>query len=271
MLTEADFVNQQQALGRRIHEHDGVFWEEVYPFYCKPAFVYKAFDPGTARPARLRSLLGYSHQVLTPGLGNRTVSFMVLDHAGLDGFGLMKLPPKKRNQVRRALEHCEVKPITDLEMVLERMREINLSQAIRQEQGAGSDVPSVRYTQEADAWRLQIRREFALQGREWWGAFVDSVLVAYLRTYQVDDIRIIQQVKSDTEYFKFHPVDALYYAVLSRAAADPTCHRIMNGDPRHESLNHFKEQFLFKAVEYPYYSSNVWLVEFYKKRILNRE
>lgn len=264
MLTEADFVKQQQALGRRIHQHDGVFWEEVYPFYCKPAFIYKAFDPGTARPARLRSLLGYSHQVRTPGLGNRIVPFMVLDRSGLDGFGLMKLPPKKRNQVRRALEHCKVKPITDLETVLERMREINLSQAIRQEQGAGSDVPSIRYTKEAHAWRVQIRQEFSLQGREWLGALVDGVLVAYLRTYQVDGIRIIQQVKSDTQFLKYHTVDALYFDLLSRVAADPTCQIIMNGDPRHESLNHFKEQFLFKAVKYPYYSSTAWLVELYK-------
>ena len=270
MLTEAEFVHQQQALGRRIHEHDGVFWEEVYPFYCKPAFVYKAFDPGTARPARLRSLLGYSHQVLTPGLGNRTVPFMVLDRAGLDGFGLMKLPPKKRNQVRRALEHCEVKPITDLETVLERMREINLSQARRQEQGAGAEPPARRYTDEAEDWRTQIRRDFALHGLEWWGAFVNGMLVAYLRTYQVDGIRVIQQVKSDTDYFKFHPVDALYYEVLSMVAADSTCQRIMNGDPRHESLNHFKEQFLFKAVGYPYFSSKAFLVELAKKILYSR-
>lgn len=268
MLTEADFVKQQQALGRRIHQHDGVFWEEVYPFYCKPAFVYKAFDPGTARPARLRSLLGYSHQVLTPGLGNRTVPFMVLDRPGLDGFGLMKLPPKKRNKVRRALEHCEVKPITDLETVLERMREINLSQAVRQEQGAGAEVPPRRYTEEAEDWRAQIRQEFALEGREWWGAFVDGVLAAYLRTYQVDGIRVIQQTKAHTDYFKFHPVDALYYAVLSTAAADSNCQRIMNGDPRHGSLNHFKEQFLFKAKEYHYHSSNAWLVNTVKRLLI---
>lgn len=271
MLTEEDFVKQQRALGRRIHEHDGVFWEAVYPFYCKPAFVFKAFDPGAARPARWRSLLGYSHQVLSPNRGNRTVPFMVLDRAGLDGFGLMQLPPKKRNQVRRASEQCEVKSITDLESVLERMREINLSQAVRQEQGAGADAPARRYTEEAEAWRAQIRGEFALEEREWWGAFVDGVLVAYLRTYKVDGIRIIQQTKADTDYFKFHPVDALYYEVLSRAATDATCQRIVNGDPRHESLNHFKAQFLFRAVEYPYYSSNAWLVNAAKRLVLGRD
>lgn len=268
MLTESEFVDQQRTLGRRIHEHDGVFWEEVCPFYCKPAFVYNAFDPGQARPRLLRSLLGYSHQVESREKGNRTLSFMVLGREKLDDFGLMKLPPKKRNQVRRALEQCVIKPIHTIAPLLERLREINVAQSVRQAGGGGTAVPAERYIVQAEGWQRQIRREFALNGREWWGAFVDELLVAYLRTYQVDNIRIIQQTKSDTAYFKSHPVDALYFEVLSAAAADSTCQQIFNGSPLHASLNHFKEQFFFHPVEYPYYSSNAWLVELYKKKIL---
>ena len=265
MLTEAEFVEQQRSLGCRIHEHDGVFWEEVYPFYCKPAFIYKPFDRGEAKPARLRSLLGYSHQVRNPQQGNRSLSMMVLEREGFDGFCLQKLPSKKRNQVRRALEQCVIQPITDIEVNLERIREINVSQAMRHEHGAGAETPVSRYTKEAEEWRAQMRREFAFEGREWWGAFVDGVLTAYLRTYQVEKIRVIQQAKADTASLKFHPMDALYFTVLSSAAADPTCQSIVNGDPKHASLNHFKEQFLFRAVEYPYYSSNAWLVETAKR------
>lgn len=268
MLTEAEFVKQQQSLGKKIHEHDGVFWEEVYPFYCKPAFIYKAFDPKAARPAPWRSLMGYSHQVLTKEKGNRTVPFMVLERDRLDDFSLMKLPPKKRNQVRRAVEQCNIRPIPDLEQELERMREINLSQALRQEGGAGSDVPPSRYKDEANDWRRQIRQEFSLTGREWCGAFVNGILAAYLRTYQINGIRIIQQVKSDTIFFKFHPVDALYFDLLSRAATDTSCTKIINGDPRHDSLNHFKEQFLFRPLCFPYYSSKARLVDVYKQKIL---
>lgn len=270
MLTETEYVEQQRSLGRRIHEHDGVFWEEVYPFYCKPAFIYKAFDRGEARPPRLRGLLGYSHQVRTPEQGNRSVHLMVLERDGLEGFGLQKLPAKKRNQVRRALEQCVIQPITNIVAHLERMRDINLSQSVRQEQGAGAETPAHRYTEEADDWRTQMRREFAIEGREWWGAFVDGSLAAYMRTYQVDGIRIIEQTKADTACMKSYPMDALYYYVLSRAAADATCHRIVNGDPRHASLNHYKEQFLFRAVEYPYYSSHAWLVETAKRLVRGR-
>ena len=270
MLTEAQYVAQQRSLGRRIHEHGGVFWEETYPFYCKPAFIYKAFDRGAARPARLRSLLGYSHQVRHLREANRTLPVMALDRAGLDGFDLQKLPQKKRNNVRRALERCVVRSIDDVEIHLERLRAINVVQAQRHEKGVGAETPASRYAEEAESWRAQMRREFALAGREWWGAFVGDVLAAYLRTYQVDGVRVIQQAKADTEYLKSYPMDALYYAILSRASADATCQWIVNGGPLHPSLNHYKEQFLFKTVELPYYSSNAWLVEILKKLAAGR-
>ena len=265
MLTEAEFVEQQRSLGRRIHEHDGVYWEEVYPFYCKPAFIYRAFDRGSAKPHPLRSLLGYSHQVLDAAERNRTVPFMVLERDGLDGFDLKKLPPKKRNNVRQAIARCEVKPMLDLDPFLERVREINIAQSLRQEAGAGAETPAKRYIDEAESWRAQVRREFIMHGHEWWGAFADGVLAAYLRTYMVDGTRVIQQVKADTAYFEHRPVDALYFHVLSACSADSACLRIMNGDPRHKSLNRFKKQFLFQPVSYPYYSSAAWMISAAKK------
>ncbi len=261
MLTADQFAEQQRALGRRIHEHAGVHWEEVYFGYCKPAFAFQAIAPGAARPARRRSVLGYSHRVEEPAQANRFVPAMLLERDRLDGFGLPSLPQKKRNNVRRALEHCAVRPIDDLERHLERIRAINASQAERHEKGFGAETPARRYVAEAESWRAQMRREFALAGREWWGAFVGDVLAAYLRTYQVEDVRIIEQAKTDTDCLKHHPMDALYFEVLSRAAADPACRLIVNGRPQHSSLNHFKEQFLFRPAELPYYSSNAAMVE----------
>jgi hypothetical protein len=270
MLTEARYVEQQRALGRRIHEHDGVWWEELHPFYCKPAFVYKAFDRGAARPPPLRRLLGYSHQVLRADQANRMLPVMVLTRDRLDGFGLQALPQKKRNNVRRALENGEVRLLADVESELERIREINLSQALRHDQGAGSEISARRYTAEADDWRAQMRREASLEGREWWGAYVDGVLAAYVRTFQVDGIRIIQQAKADTDHLKSYPMDAIYFTLLGQAAADPDCRMILNGRPQHPSLNHYKEQFLFRADELPYYSSHAGLVKLGKRALKMR-
>ena len=60
-------------------------------------------------------------------------------------------------------------------------------------------------------------------------------------------------------------MDALYFTVLSAAAADPACTRILNGRPMHPSLNHFKEQFLFAAVDCPYFSTHAGLMEWGKR------
>lgn len=264
MLTEAQYVEQQRALGRRLHEHGGVWWEEVYPCYCKPAFIYKVLPRGV-RPARRYSWLGYGHLVARLEEGNRTLPMMALDRSRLEDFGLTKLPSKKRNNVRRALEKCSVAPLADIETHLERIRAINVAQALRHEENVGAQIPARRYTAEADSWRAQIRAQFALAGREWWGAFVDGELAAYLRTYQVDGVRVIQHAKVDADYYKFYPMDALYYTVLAAAAADPVCRLILNGRPMHPSLNHFKEQFLFAAVDFPYFSTHAGLMELGKR------
>lgn len=264
MLTEAQYVEQQRSLGRRIHGHDGTWWEETYPCYCKPAFIYKVLPRGV-RPARRHSWLGYGHLVARPEEGNRTLPMMALDRNRLEDFGLPKLPSKKRNNVRRALEKCAVAPLTDIEKHLERIRLINVSQAMRHEEQVGAQIPASRYVAEADSWRAQIRSSFALVGREWWGAFVGGELVAYLRTYQVDGVRVIQHAKVDADYYKFYPMDALYFTVLASAAADPVCRLVLNGRPMHPSLNHFKEQFLFAAVAFPYYSTHAGLMELGKR------
>jgi len=259
MLTVPEFVEQQRALGRRIHAHDGVFWEEAAPGYSRPAFVYLPFERGSARPALRHRWLGYSHQVPDAAQSNRTLPVMALERPALDGFGLASLPQKKRNRVRRALKHCEIRRIEELDPWLEQMRAINISQSERQALKAGAPVSVRRYVDEADDWRAQIRREFALAEREWWGAFVEGELLAYLRSYQVESVRIIQQTKAHTGAFAHNAVDGLNYAVLEHAAADPVCRRIIRGEALHASLNQYKEQFLFQVVELPYYTSRLWL------------
>jgi hypothetical protein len=265
VLTEAEYVQQQISLGHRIHEHDGVWWDEAFPFYCKPAFVFRAFDPGSAKPSLRHSLLGYSHQVATNAQGNRSVAFMELGGDNLRRFSLATVKNVKRNQVRKGLKSCETALIGDLERNLESARQINISQSIRQADRFGAETPVSRYINEADQWCAQVRREFALRGREWWGSFAEGALVAYMVTYQVADVRIIEKVKSHSDYLRYCPVDALYFTVLEAASRNAECKRVICGQPQHPTLNHFKEQFLFEVRNYPYYSTHAKLIEWAKR------
>ena len=269
-MTLAEYAEQQCFLGRRIHEHDGIYWEEVYPFYCKPAFFYKPINRDDARPSSLRSLCGYSHRVENPLQGNSVIPTMALDRSRLDDFSLQRLSSKKRNQVRRGMEKCIINQITDMEEYLDRMLEINISQAVRQEKGGvGVETPVTRFTVMADKWRLQMRREFTLRHREWWGAFYGDMLVAYMRIHQVDNILDIYQTKADSVYLGVYPMDALYFTILEKAASNPTCSLIVNSRPMHATLNHFKEAFLFRALELPFYFSNLKLFNLAKRMRLS--
>jgi len=268
LLTEEQYAQQLKSLGHRVHVSDGVWWQSIYPFYCKPAFVFRAVSPGSARPRLRHSLLGYSHQVPSEREGNRHVSYMVLADE-LRSFSLSSIKSVKRNQVRRGLELCEIRQIVEIEPFLERIRQINVSQAIRQESRFGAETPATRYIDKADRWRLQVIREFRLGDREWWAASVEGMIAAYMVTYQVETVRIIEKVKSDTEYLKSYPVDALYFTVLEAAAKERTCELVVNGQPLHRSLDHYKEQFLFKAKQYPYFSSHAGLIELCKRHAPN--
>ncbi|MBX3423889.1 MAG: hypothetical protein KF752_20215 [Pirellulaceae bacterium] len=259
VLTEAQFAAQQQSLGRAIHFHDGVWWERLFGCYCQPAFFFRAVTPKLARPAFRHSLLGYSHLTPAAHQANRSLTFMTIQRKALESFSLSSLPSKKRNQVRKAQEHCQVAKILDLEPWLEQMRCINIAQSLRQQRAYGAETPLHRFTKQAQEWRQDTRRQFMLEGRAWWGAFRTNRLIAYLRCHQVEDVCVIEQVRSDTDYHKLNPVDALYFHLLQLVSATESCNLIINGRPHHPSLNHFKQQFLFRPVEFPYYSSNLLL------------
>ncbi|MDD4340695.1 MAG: hypothetical protein PHO14_00515 [Kiritimatiellae bacterium] len=265
MLTVAQFAEQKKQLGHRIYEHAGWYWEETYPFYCKSAYVFKPIDRGAAQPPWLRSRLGYDHQVHRPEDGNQWRATMVMEREALDDYSLQELPSKKRNQVRRGLDHCAVRPIADINQSVERMREISVAQVRRQEQGAGAPYPAANLVRGAEEWRQRVRREFALPGRDWWGAFVGDELAAYARTYWVEGDLIFQQTKIDLAFSKSCPMDALYFTILTDASQTPECQRVINGRPMHESLNHFKSEYLFRAVHYPYYYSHARFTEAAKK------
>lgn len=266
MLTEAQYAEQQSQLGRKIHEHDGVFWEQPYPFYCRPVFFMAAFQVGAATPHPLKCMLGFSHQTTDSSKATDYKTFMEINRGDLNGYNIQKLLPKKRSQVRQALKTCEVKLIPSLnDEVLERIRQINIQQAFRQENGYGAETPSARYIKQKKEWENQVQREFALQGREWWGAYYGGLLIAYIKTYQVGAIRIIEQTKADTQYLMQKPMDALYYSIIEEASKESTCLKIINGTPLHPSLNLYKAQFLFKEVKYPYFSSNYKMVKNIKR------
>jgi len=269
VISEDEWAGEEHRLGRRVHEHEGLWWATVQPFYCKPLFEFRPFAKGAARPSRGKSLFGYSHQVPTREEANRIVTYMVLEGDDLRSFRSERLKASKRNQVKKGLTHCAVRTILDVEPLLERMRAINVVQARRFENlgERGGFRPSIDYESHAEEWRSETRREFSHRGKRWWGAFKDEVLVAYLVAVTAGQTRIIGAVKSDPAFLQYCPVDALYFRVLEEASQNKTCLQVVNGGTHGErpGLTHFKEQFLFSQKEVPYFTSNETLLRLGRK------
>ncbi len=261
-MTLDEYVQFQQKLGKRIHSSDGVWWERVHPFYCRPAYQFQTFRPKTAKPRFSRSALGYSHQVPTPEDGNRTMEWMILEGDDLAHFSLDRLKSEKRTRIRKGLKHCDIQLILDIEPHLENARQINITQASRlMAKGNFPGLPATAYTERAKLWRDEFRRVFRESGCDWWGAFAEEQLVAYMLTQQVVGDLWVHTVKSHTAFMGLCPSDALHYTVLESASRGGTCQRVIHGGRGAESLVRFKELYGFRVKAVPYFTARKGLWE----------
>jgi hypothetical protein len=261
MISEYQFAEEERRLGKHVHRHDGVWWVQTAPGYCKPVQEFRALSPRTVRPSLLRSLAGYSHQVVDQVQGNRVLSWMVLDGQMLRDFSLESLPGKKRNQVRKGMRNCKVSVIEPTDGCIEAMSGINISQA-RRFQSANDRpdfLPPEHYVKNSEIWKSNILKLFRHKAHTFWGAVVGDRLVAYINAVEIADTWNIAAVKAHSDFLSFCPIDALYFHVYEAASRDGSCLRVVNGgpDPDRPSLNRYKEQFLFRTLDVPYYSRSL--------------
>jgi hypothetical protein len=252
---EQNAEQKRTRLGCRLHLSGGVWWERQQPCYAKPAFEFQSFMPGAAKPSRKRGFFIYSHQVPSPATANRFVDWMILEGEDLMQFSLARLRSEKRNQVRKGLKNCEVRIITDIEPHLEQALQINATQAKRHMATGWFTRSTAYFSRHIEAWKTETRLHFSLPGWQWWGAFVQGRLAAYMRTLQVADVLFIMSMKNHTDFLKLCSSDAIYFTALEEASRSGSANRIVNGGPMRPSLDHFKEQFLFKRTATPYFLS----------------
>lgn len=240
-----------QRSGFQVHEHDGVWWQRARPFVYKPVDLLQVLVPGAARPDPLRSPIGYAHACASAAEANRTWSFMMLPEVELRAFDLAALKRHDRPVVRRGLREVEVRRLDDLGPVLEGIRRINFSQAVRN----GHGLTPAYYVEHRDQWEARMRREFSIAGREWWGAWVGDRLAAYYYAFHIGDTMQISAAKSHSDFLKLNPNDALAYTFLCHCRELPGCRQVMFGGwtPDTPTLNGFKERYGFRRVDVPAY------------------
>ncbi|HTW93013.1 MAG TPA: hypothetical protein VMH22_15085 [bacterium] len=255
-ITEEEFALQQRELGRSVHQHDGVWWDMVKPFYCKPVFDFRQIEPGRARPAVIRSWISYSHAVPEPEMASRSIDMMVLSGERLRNFGIKSLKDAKRARVRKGLSLVEIRRLNDLESLMDQVRDVNISQADRQWPSGGTGLPSSYYSRHYDVWRRQQLVEFSSPGREWWGGFREGQLICYMTLVHIEQVAIIRNVKSRTDALSLCPNDAMYFTVLGTIRDRQDCEMLVNGSSFTPSLDAFKERFGFQKTPLHIYTQH---------------
>lgn len=249
-----EYGEQLKRQGRPVHKSGGIWWLSHGPGYCKPAFEFQRLRIGAARPAPLKSFVGYSHQITSSEGATRAVDFMVLGRQTLEGFRLEGLRPERRTRTRKGLRCCMVSEVIDLEAVLGDAYEINVSQSERLASTGNEGWTRSFYERRRQEWERTMLGQFGLKGWSWLGAWAGERLIAYMLTIHVEGVLIVSAVKSHSEALSSCPNDALYFNALSAARDRGDVTMVVNGGPIRPSLDAYKEDWGFRRTSIPYYT-----------------
>lgn len=253
-MTYEEFIERVLEIGYDVHFNDGVWWIKSAPFFYNPVVPSQIIEPGKAKPKMYKALLGYSHHVSDKKYANKCESILLLGGERLRNFGIQSLSSSKRAQVRKGLRLTEIKKIENIELVIEDMKEIEISKATRIKQVKRPEY----YVKHYKKWSEWTIKQFnADRGKkEYWGSFYNDSLVAFMKIYQMDDTMIISYAASHSDHLDKCPNDALTFCILDYCKKLPECNKVSYGvwDPNRPALNKFKENYGFERVDVPVYA-----------------
>ncbi len=247
-MTVQEYIMARQSAGFRLHFHDGLWWENDRWGYCKPALLYEPAIPGKQAPARLRCVLGYAHRVAAGEPSSGEWHALVMRQPAISQISLEAVEGKRRNCIRKGLRCCQVAQVRELAPYRNDMTEIAISTAIRNGRGLSPEY----YRQENEAWWRSIIR--MVPYTEFWGAFHEGRMIAYLAIHVAGHRAIIDGAKSLTEQLNQCPNDALVFRFLESCRERGTIEEIFYGGWSEDkpTLNRFKESFGFAGERIPY-------------------
>lgn len=158
-------------------------------------------------------------------------------------YGLSRLSTKARNQTRRGLERCKVRPV---EPSMLRTRGVDINADTLGRQGRSLDSASLEY------WRKYFHEVSPAVGAEVWGAYVGDELAAFLIAFRMNACAHIFIMRSARDFLPAYPNNALLFSYISMMAGDPVIKEVSIGlepiQPELDTLNHFKYGMGFREV-----------------------
>lgn len=213
------FAQFMELRGRHIVEAAGALWYSTQMrIYMRIPF-HEPCDPSAGdlrRVMRSARALGVRYPSLNQA--GHPSGIYVCRHTRYD---LSSVHPKQRAPVRRGLEACEIRPIEELQLLVEGF-ECNLDTMQRQN----------RFEAEFGdrrQWKRLVEAVKQCPSIQAIGAFIDGRLAAYAITYREDGWFHILHQMSRKNFLSQHPNHALTYELTRQAAEDASVQTICYG------------------------------------------
>ncbi len=240
MSTEG-FAAFLKEIGHNVRSSAGVYWYNDHPHVYTSFPFHKNVELGRIV---LKEILGRDGWILrypcVPGQGRKSYRLA----CAISGYGMASLSGKARNQTRRGLEQCEVRPVSFADLS-ECGMQLNYETLERQ----GRRIPSGF----SGYWAKYYEAAGRAQGACAWGAFVGKELAAYLIAFEMEQVAHVLILRSSSRHLKSYPNNALLYGFMHVGLNEGGYREVSIGleSIRRDltSLDHFKLGMGFSAIE----------------------
>ena len=258
-MTLDEFIDQERRIRPGVHLHDGIWWKTNSFGCCSPLFPLQAIEPGTRRPAFLKSFIRY-HHIATAASAQKGDTNLVLQNrimmpeAALSSYSIQSIEDRKRRQAinRSVRRGFFTRPIEELGAFRYDLFEIYVSTAKRNKHG----LPPGWYQENERLWWENLQTEFSLQGRQWLGVFLEDKLVGFLYWCVVQNTALWLVTKSNADFVASDPNDLLWHEGIEACQRTLDCANIDTGwaIPIPESIDWRKRTFGFRPIPMNVYS-----------------
>ncbi|RMG35866.1 MAG: GNAT family N-acetyltransferase [Methanobacteriota archaeon] len=225
----ADFLAR---MGHAVRKVGGVYWFNAHPHVYMSFPFQKLVDPFSVDWSDVSQEDGWCARFPCSIEIGRPSYRIIVDNPE---YGLKCLTSKARNQTRRGLENCEVRPV-DFRELAEMGMSLNLETMERQGRKASRDFQVY--------WRRYYYEASRTSGAHAWGAFVNGDLAAYLIGFIMDRVSHILIVRSSRMYLKKYPNNALISEyirnMMHQGLVDEVSIGLESIQDEMQSLDHFK-------------------------------
>lgn len=219
-------------MGHQVRQAGGAYWFNAHPHIYMSFPFDREINPSGVDWQAVLGQDGWAARFPCDLAIGRPSYRIVADQPG---YGMGSLSGKARNQTRRGLEQCEVRPVLFDELSQHGLV-LNRETLLRQNRRAGSDFD--RY------WTRYYANAARSEGAEAWGAFISGELAAYLIAFRMNEVAHVLIVRSSSRFLKQYPNNALIFGYLDHALNKDGLREVSIGlesiQEGMDTLDHFK-------------------------------